>query len=364
MERTRGDLTNFSSKAQITIFMILGLIILVVFLFLLQLSTRLNQEKLDISREKVFDAAFKKEGLRLYVDDCLQDELEKGLLLLGRQGRLWADQPGGRLHFEPGRSGIVYAPGEVLGDIDSSRVAYGLTKKDYIEQENAYPCLDEGHGPEFCQYRFPNTTLGFGTLELLPSTLKSDLQRFMANRTVWCVQQFVANNISRQAVLESEPAEVSVDILDDGIVALRVVCQRGAHDDPDGRPVVCRHEFANGRRSGDTLIVLFELSVKAWRHACFQYGPARAVVHIHQALLHAQLRMAHHVLDLVLEVIDAHQFVKRIAHDGKGVGCRDLLLCCKRQVCCANAHCLLVMGRDCVQCLEIEHGFLLSCLRI
>ncbi|MBI2146649.1 hypothetical protein HYU22_04890 [Candidatus Woesearchaeota archaeon] len=217
MDHKRGDLTNFSSKAQITIFMILGLIILVVFLFLLQLSTRLNQEKLDISREKVFDAAFKKEGLRLYVDDCLQDELEKGLLLLGRQGRLWADQPGGRLHFEPERSGIVYAPGELLGEFDSSRIAYGVTKKDYIEQENAYPCLDEGHSPEFCQYKFPNTTLGFGTLELLPSTLRSDLQRFMANRTVWCVQQFIANNISRQAVLESEPAEVSIDILDEGI---------------------------------------------------------------------------------------------------------------------------------------------------
>ena len=217
MDNKRGDFASLSTKAQITIFMILGLIILFVFLFVIQLSVRVNQEKLDISKEKVFDTAFKKEGLRLYVDDCLQDELEKGLLLLGRQGRLWADQPGGRLNFEPGRSGIVYAPGEQVSEFDSSRVAYGLTRKTYIEHENAYPCLDEGQDPEFCRYKFPNTTLGFGSLELLPSTLKGDLQRFMTNRTGWCVQQFVLNNISRQAVIESSPAEVSIDIVDDGI---------------------------------------------------------------------------------------------------------------------------------------------------
>ncbi len=217
MDRKRGDVAIGSPKAQITIFMILGLVILFVFLFLIQLSIRLNQDKLELSKENVVAQAFKKEGLRLYVDDCLQDELEQGLLLLGRQGRLWADQPGGRLNFEPGKTGIIYAPGEELGEFDSSRVAYGLTRKTYLERENAYPCIEEANAPAFCQYRFPNTSLGFGSLELLPSTLKGDLQRFMANRTVWCVQQFLLNNVSRQVVLESKPAEVSVDVFDDGI---------------------------------------------------------------------------------------------------------------------------------------------------
>jgi len=217
MDRKMGDLAINSPKAQITLFMILGLVILLVFLFLIQLSTRLSQDTLELSKENVLAQAFKKEGLRLYVDDCLQDELTKGLLLLGRQGRLWADQPGGRVNFEPGKTGLVYAPSEQLGEFDSSRVAYGITKKNYIEHENAYPCTEEANNPEFCQYRFPNTSLSFGNLELLPSTLRGDLQRFMTNRTVWCVQQFLLNNVSRQVVLESSPAEVSVEVFDDGI---------------------------------------------------------------------------------------------------------------------------------------------------
>ena len=70
-----------SRSAQITIFMIVGIVILFTFIFLFQVVNSAQKEKLISEQEKVFTKAFKKEAMRIYVEDCLSDELERGLIL-------------------------------------------------------------------------------------------------------------------------------------------------------------------------------------------------------------------------------------------------------------------------------------------
>ena len=198
-------------KAQITIFMIVGLLILFVFLFTIQLTKDVRKGELQVEKEKVFSKTFNKEGLRIFVEDCLQDELENGLFLLGEQGRLWKDDPGGEKQFSESITGVTFFPNG-----KETRVSYGITKKQY-NIKNAYPCKNDSSSPEFCRYEYPNTKVGFGNLDLRASTLKKDLQGFVVNRTDACVREFIQNNLSSAAVLEQTEVEIGLVIRNDGI---------------------------------------------------------------------------------------------------------------------------------------------------
>jgi len=197
-----------SRSAQVTIFMILGLLILFVFIFVFSLSASIKKGQLQEVQEKTLTKSFKKEALRIFVEDCLTDELEKGLVLIGTQGRLWSDQSGGTKPFEVGISGVT---------VGSERVFYGITKDTYLQDENAYPCSNESSSPEFCQYSYPYTKVGFGSLQLKTSTIQNDLRRYLLNRTVWCVSEFTQKNISSSAKLESQDIALDLNIQDTGI---------------------------------------------------------------------------------------------------------------------------------------------------
>ncbi len=197
-----------SRSAQITVFMILGLLVLFVFIFVFSLSAGIKTGQLQEIQEKTLTKTFKKEALRIFVEDCLTDELEKGLVLIGKQARLWGDQPGGTRNFEEGISGV---------SIGNDRVFYGVIRDPYLKYVNAYPCNNESSPEEFCRYSYPNTQVGFGSLELKISTIQNDLRRFLLNRTVWCVSEFTKNNISSNAVLESEEINLNLAIHDKGI---------------------------------------------------------------------------------------------------------------------------------------------------
>ena len=195
-------------RAQITIFMIIGLLLFFTFLFVIYLSSSLELNQLSTQQEQILTKTFKKESLRLYVDDCLQDELERGLILLGKQGTVWADQPGGAKQFSEGINGITY------GD---ERIAYAIVAEHYDVFPHAYPCDEDVNSPAFCQYHYPNTTAGFGTLKLFPSTFSDDLQHYLLNRTAWCVQSFILTNVSQHAEIMSTDIDLELAVGDEGI---------------------------------------------------------------------------------------------------------------------------------------------------
>ena len=195
-------------SGQITVFMILGLLVLFIFIFVFSLSAGVKKGQLQDIQEKTLTKTFKKEALRIFVEDCLTDELEKGLVLIGKQGRLWSDQPGGTRNFEEAISGVT---------VGNERVFYGLIRDPYLEYENAYPCGNESSPDEFCRYTYPNTKVGFGSLELRTSTIQNDLRRFLLNKTVSCVSDYVKGDISSDVVLESQEINLNLAIHDSGI---------------------------------------------------------------------------------------------------------------------------------------------------
>ena len=200
-------------RAQITIFMIIGLLLLFAFLFVIFLTGKLQQAELQEAKESVLSKTFQKEGLRIFVEDCLKDSLTSGLILVGQQGRLWDDQPGGRKRFEQGVTGIQVR--------DNTRVFYGITKESYNNHdENFYPCND-GDEEEVCSYEYPNQ-VGFGTLQWRASTLAGDLERYLVAETLECVTESVQTELSQQIQVETT-ADIDLDLaLLDNSIAVQV----------------------------------------------------------------------------------------------------------------------------------------------
>ena len=205
--------TKEGRKAQVTIFMILGFLVLFIFVFLILLLGGLRKEQLQSAREEVLTKDFHKEGLRIFVQDCFYDALEKGLLLLGKQGRLWSDQPGGRRDFVEGITGTAF-PGELPKE--GGRVYYGISRKEYSTDKNAYPCLSDVNPPAFCRYQFPNAAT-FGELNLRPEAIKDDLRRYLENRTKDCIYNFTVTSISSIAEIEPTTMNIALDLKDEGI---------------------------------------------------------------------------------------------------------------------------------------------------
>jgi len=199
-------------KGQITVFIILGLVILFVAILMFQLVKEVKVGKLEEEQESILGKLFKKEGLRLYVEDCLNDELEKGLKLVGKQGRIWRGQPGGMVDFVEGTSGATY-----FGE----NISYGISKGVYLP-DNQYPCLD-GEPPDFCKYKYPNSSIvpgypiKFGKRGMDIRAIERDLKRFLINKTIWCVENFTKTNISPAVKITTENLEIDLDILSDGI---------------------------------------------------------------------------------------------------------------------------------------------------
>ena len=194
-------------KAQITVFIIVGMVVLFMFFFLMMLASSMQKTKLADTQERIVTSLISKEAFRLYVEDCLSDSLEEGLTLLGQQGRIWSDQPGGRISFDEQKTGIVWS---------GNRTAYGITFNTFSEP-NSYPCPDKFSAPEFCRYTYPDTSLDFGQLEFKPQTLENDLKLYLAQETVSCVENFTKTNISSSAKLTSTEMKLVLDLREEGI---------------------------------------------------------------------------------------------------------------------------------------------------
>ncbi len=212
--RASSEQANFNRKktAQITIFMIMGILILFAFLMVIAITGQFKERQLKEAQEESISKLFKKEALRIFVEDCLADELEQGLVLIGKQGRLWDDQPGGRIKFEEGVTGKSYPPGT-----DEERIFYAITNKLYPLFPQAYPCNNDSTPEEFCHYEYPNTKLKFGELEIQKSTIEADLRRFLTEKAQWCVETFVKNKVSSSLDVESDGMDLKLQIFPDGI---------------------------------------------------------------------------------------------------------------------------------------------------
>lgn len=198
-----------AKKGQITIFIILGLVILTVFLFLIFIVNTSQRANLKAEQAEAFESIYSKEGLYLYLDTCLKDSLTDAVTLIQKQGRLWRDiNPGGFIPFEEGRTGVT---------INGIPIAYGLTYTPFESLPEAYPCTSEEGKPTFCSYHYPDSTVRFGELVLSSSTVEDDIRRYLSQKVVDCAQKLAVEEIAPDAIVEIPNPQFSVSLQNKGI---------------------------------------------------------------------------------------------------------------------------------------------------
>jgi hypothetical protein len=198
-------------KAQITVFIILGIALLAVATFLYYIVSEVTVTNLQSEQESSVAGIFQKEGLRLFVADCLKDSLEEGLVKIGEGGRLWYDNSelSGTISFSENYNGINY---------NNQYYYLALTNDLSFEYQAAYPCeQDLIQNPIFCQY-LDQDPADFGHKEGLTATsIESDLEKFVKNSTLDCVQEFLSSELSYSGDLGEGELSLNLEIKTDGI---------------------------------------------------------------------------------------------------------------------------------------------------
>jgi hypothetical protein len=192
-------------RGQITVFIIIGILFLALtfgLFMIINSTTQLAQEE-----QKIYADVLQQEGLRLYVEDCLEDPLQDALELIGKQGRIWDDQPGGITEFNEDTG---------VQDIDT-RVYYGIRKETH-SASNVYPCNTGNNPPTYCKYSYPDISVEFGRSQRAATLVKGDIERYLRSQTKKCVQEFIKDEISTEAELQDTEFTLSVTLQDDSLL--------------------------------------------------------------------------------------------------------------------------------------------------
>ena len=199
-----------SNRAQITIFMILGVVLLFIVVTFIMLTTSLQKEQLKEQQEKVFTAAFYKEGLRLFMEDVLTDELSSALLLMGQQGRIWKDQGGIISHLD---NSIVFGDPNFGG-----RVFLAIKEPEPTEFPESYPCGIDKDASPFCEYAFPMTgEFGSRRNALTKRTVENDIESYLLSAVTLKVEEFIQSTVSPSSEISEGDVVIDVQLLNDGI---------------------------------------------------------------------------------------------------------------------------------------------------
>ena len=196
--------TSKSKKGQLTIFIIVGVVLLFFFGLMYYLVQEEKVHDLSLQQEEVFTQLFSKDKINFYIDDCLIDELEEGLMEIGNQG--------GKIFEEFDESEGIKEVVDLYNDTLTTNVSYGISYFPHIE-ENIYPCKLSAKGPDFCKYEYEKTTgVNFGTLTLGTNKIEKELSNYIHGEVVECIKDLIKANISDAAIVDVDPEEVTVDV--------------------------------------------------------------------------------------------------------------------------------------------------------
>lgn len=161
-----------SKKSQITVFIIFGLLILILFYFIYFLA-EISSESGDSDLKPITNS----KTLIEYTKNCLQSSLQSGLILIGQQGGyIYRDQPGSILTLDI--DSVSY---------ENNKIPYLISTLSYTSVPQ-YPCLSSGNPlwhcnfinnislfPELYNYYYGDTTK-FLQLDYIKKELKSYIE--------------------------------------------------------------------------------------------------------------------------------------------------------------------------------------------
>ena len=204
-------MTKVNPKAQITMFIILGIIILVSFLFLFFISNFIAEQRLEQQRQEITQHPFDAALVQRFTSICVDDALKKGIELIGMHGGFIFDASASS--GEP--AFITTAGGKVAAAIGPS------------VETPLYPCVEQfaSKAPGFCHYGDYNGIIQFGSVQLPPLeggafSIEGILKKYISSYVKDCltVQSFAADaGLSGYHVISEGDPSSSIEFRDNEI---------------------------------------------------------------------------------------------------------------------------------------------------
>jgi len=150
-------------KSQITLFLLLGMVMLVVFGFLFYTSHTVTKTKMEKRSEKIVTDLLETTAFKYYVTTCLQDSTRKGLKIIGEQGGFFHKNQGSIVDWDVPY--VTYDDGSEKYNVSyqvysvTTPSGYGLKEpKNKIDVEAGnYPCYKKCSDvidPAYCSDEF------------------------------------------------------------------------------------------------------------------------------------------------------------------------------------------------------------------
>jgi len=150
-------------KGQLTLFIIMGFVIMTAFTFVYYVSRNEAMAKLETTTDDILSGIFQIAPINQYVTECLEKSSKEALKLVGEQGGvIYRNQTGNGL-YRTGNMTRLYTEFVVPFSDDVYNVSYGITQRDsnsnlvFIDPPR-YPYYEEG-GNNFLNYS-QNSPLG------------------------------------------------------------------------------------------------------------------------------------------------------------------------------------------------------------
>ena len=192
-------------KGQVTIFIIIGIVILFSFVLVFYVSNFISTENLKREQEALTNSPFESAAIHQFSSFCVEDALNDGLVKLGKNG------------------GFINIPQPSL--THTSPVGYGIGPLEGNDPP-LYPCLD-GTSPAFCRYGYDNNAVTFGT-SLLPRreggafSIQGQLENHIGQYVQKCidVDNFAAQvGLSGYTLTAENTPKVNLEFLDTEVIA-------------------------------------------------------------------------------------------------------------------------------------------------
>ena len=172
MKNSVNALTK-TRKAQITMFILLGLALLVIFGLIYYVGSMQSRVRMQASITKMTSDILQSKALTAYTERCVQDTLENATMLLGRQGGyIYKEQQGSKIPFDI----------ETI-DYQGSKISYLILPLDRIPPSS--PCYSSDNPPAYCGFIYD--------AEIFPELGKynygkNKMQKLYRNQGIYSIQ--------------------------------------------------------------------------------------------------------------------------------------------------------------------------------
>ncbi|MEK6887046.1 MAG: hypothetical protein AABW88_04385 [Nanoarchaeota archaeon] len=228
-----------SNKAQLTMFILLGIVIISIFGFVFFTTGQISRQRAEQQAEQIFAEILETTSLKFYVNRCTERALSEGIDLISKQGgRIYPSQGGP----ESNNYEKIFLFNDPFRD-KTYDVGYGILKENTPLPQ--YPCkvgfTNYDKAPAFCEYsqtkvKFNNMDFGIANLPSLCSnryggctvregwnprfSVQSQLEQFISNSTKECVDFGSIIGVNQSYVVEEGNVTANVTFSNTDITAI------------------------------------------------------------------------------------------------------------------------------------------------